>query len=373
MFRKLPRKVKRIVVKVGSSVIATDQMKPRMAHLRSLVGQVSAIRRRDIDVILVSSGAIVLGMGELNRKRRSSDLASLQALAAIGQTVLMRKYNELFKKNKQKCAQLLLTWDDFDNRLRHNNARNTLRTMLEWGVIPVINENDTISTDEIKFGDNDKLSALVASLVQADLLVLLSDVEGFYDLKGGEKKLFEEIKEITREIEGFASGSSSHSVGAVNKAAKKHMSKGGMAAKLDAIKVATKAKIPCIIANGETEDVLLRILKGERLGTFFMEKGEKVLARKHWISFGAKPKGVIVVDDGARQVLLKGGKSLLLPGVVSWEGHFKKNDVVVVRDEECHEIARGITSYSTTMLQAIEEKKGQRELIHCDNLVLCER
>lgn len=373
MPRKFPRKIKKIVIKVGSSVIATDKMKPRIAHLRSLVGQISAIRRRDVDVILVSSGAIVLGMGELNRKCRSSDLASLQALAAIGQTVLMRKYNELFKKNKQKCAQLLLTWDDFDNRLRHNNARNTLRTMLEWGVIPVINENDTISTDEIKFGDNDKLSALVASLVQADLLVLLSDVEGFYDLKGKEKKLFEEIKEITREIEGFASGGSLHAEGKVNKFAKKQMSKGGMSAKLDAIKVATQAKIPCIIANGETEDVLLRILKGERIGTLFIEKEEKILARKHWISFGAKPKGVVIVDQGAKGALLKGGKSLLLPGVVSWDGHFKKDDVIIVQDQDNYEIARGITNYSTTMLQVIEEKKGQKELIHCDNLVLCER
>ena len=373
MFRKFPRKIKRVVIKVGSSVIATDRMKPRMAHLRSLVAQISDIRRQDIDVIVVSSGAIVLGMGELNRKYRSSDLASLQALAAIGQAVLMRKYNELFKKNKQKCAQLLLTWDDFDNRLRHNNARNTLRTMLEWGVIPVINENDTISTEEIKFGDNDKLSALVASLLQADLLILLSDVGGFYDLKGSEQKLFEEIKEITREIEGLASDGSSHSVGGVSQAAKKHMSRGGMAAKLDAIKIATQAKIPCIIANGETEDVLSRILKGERIGTFFMEKEEKLLARKHWISFGAKPKGVVVVDNGAKQALLKGGKSLLLPGVVAWEGHFKKDDVIVIRDDEHHEIARGITNYSTIMLECIKEKKGQKELIHCDDLVLSER
>jgi len=344
-----------------------------MAQMRSLVGQISAIRRKDIDVILVSSGAIVLGMGELNRRKRSSDLASLQALAAIGQTVLMRKYNELFKKNKQKCAQLLLTWDDFDNRLRHNNARNTLRTMLDWGVIPVVNENDTISTDEIKFGDNDKLSALVASLVDADLLILLSDVEGFYDLKGKEKKLFEEIKEITREIEGFASGKTGHAIGSTSKSAKKHMSQGGMAGKLDAIKVATQAKIPCIIANGETDKVLLRILKGERIGTLFMEKEEKLLARKHWISFGAKPKGVVVIDQGAKQALLKGGKSLLLPGVVAWAGHFKKDDVLIVQDEQQHEIARGITNYSTTTLQGIKEKKGQKEMIHCDNLVLCER
>ncbi|HQP11091.1 MAG TPA: glutamate 5-kinase, partial [Candidatus Omnitrophota bacterium] len=150
MFRKFPRKIKTVVVKVGSSVIATNQMKPRTAHLQSLVSQISAIRRQNINVVLVSSGAIVLGMGELNLKQRSSELSSLQALAAIGQTILMRKYNELFGKNKQKCAQVLLTWDDFANRSRHNNARNTFRTMLDWGVIPVVNENETISTDEIK-------------------------------------------------------------------------------------------------------------------------------------------------------------------------------------------------------------------------------
>jgi glutamate 5-kinase len=373
MFRKFPRQIKKVVIKVGSSVIATDRMKPRMAHLRSLVAQISAVRQRNIDVILVSSGAIVLGMGELNRKKRSSDLASLQAFAAIGQTILMRKYNELFKKNKQKCAQLLLTWDDFDNRLRYNNARNTFRTMLEWGVIPVVNENDTISTDEIKFGDNDKLSALVASLVQADLLVILSDVEGFYDLKGKEQKLFGEIKEITREIEGLASGCAFPLAGSIDQESKRNMSRGGMAAKLDAIKVATQAKIPCIIANGETENVLLRILKGERIGTLFMENEEKILARKHWISFGAKPKGIVVVDGGAKQALLKGGKSLLLPGVISWEGHFKKGDVIIVHDENRQEIARGVTNYSLTALQGIVEKKGQKEMIHCNDLVLCGR
>jgi len=373
MSRRFPRTIKRIVIKVGSSVIATDQMKPRIAHLRSLVEQIAVFRRRNIDVILVSSGAIVLGMGELNRNRRSSDLSSLQALAAIGQTVLMRKYNELFKKNKLKCAQILLTWDDFDNRLRFNNARNTLHAMLDWGVIPVINENDTISTDEIKFGDNDKLSALVASLVQADLLVLLSDVEGLYDLKGEKKKLFKEIKEITRDIEGMVLGGAPHSLGSVNRNTKQHMSKGGMATKLHAVKVATQAKIPCVIANGETKDVLLRIVKGERIGTLFMEREGKLLARKHWISFGAKPKGVIIVDDGAKRALLQGGKSLLLPGIASFKGHFKKDDVVVVQDQNYLEIARGITHYSTVALSNVKEKRGLREVIHCDDLVLSER
>jgi len=221
MFRKFPRRIKRVVIKVGSSVIATDQMKPRIEHLCSLVDQISVLRRRGVEVILVSSGAIVLGMGELNRKIRSSDLPSLQALAAIGQTVLMRKYNELFNLNKQKCAQILLTWDDFDNRIRYNNARNTLHVMMEWGVIPVINENDSISTDEIKFGDNDKLSALVASLVQADLLVLLSDVEGLYNFNNKNKKLFREIKEITEDIEGATLGKASYSLTSTNKSAKK--------------------------------------------------------------------------------------------------------------------------------------------------------
>jgi len=373
MARKFPRVIKRVVIKVGSSVIATDQMKPRIAHLNSLTEQMSALRRKNIEVILVSSGAIVLGMGELNRKKRSTDLPSLQALAAIGQTVLMRKYNELFNKNKQKCAQILLTWDDFDNRLRYNNARNTLQAMLGWGVIPVINENDTISTDEIKFGDNDKLSALVASLVQADLLILLSDVEGLYDLKSKSKKLFKEIKEITNDIEEKTLGNVSYSLTAVNHSAKKQMSKGGMATKLDAVKVATHAKIPCVIANGGTKDVLLRILKGERIGTLFMEREEKVIARKHWISFGAKPKGIVCVDNGAKQALLEGHKSLLLPGVVSWEGHFKKDDVIIVQDMHRHEIARGISNYSIVTIANIKEKRGQREVIHRDNLVLCGR
>ena len=354
-------------------MIATDQMKPRNAHLRSLVEQISDIRRKDIDVILVSSGAIVLGMGELNKKRRSSGLATLQAMAAIGQTVLMKKYNELFKRNKLKCAQILLTWEDFDNRVRFNNARNTLRVMLEWGVIPVINENDTISTDEIKFGDNDKLSALVASLIQADLLILLTDVEGLYDLKGKEPMLFKEIKEITCDIEGLALGHASHSVSSVNRDAKQHISQQNMATKLDSVKVATRAKIPCIIANGETEGVLLRILNGERIGTLFVEKEEKLLARKHWISFGAKPKGVLAIDNGAKSALLKGGVSLLLPGIASWEGHFKKDDVVIVRDQDGHEIARGVVNYSSSELSKIEDKKGRTEAIHCDELVLSQR
>ncbi len=362
MQRTFPRKIKRIVIKVGSSVIATYAMKPKVAHLRSLVKQICTVQRQGIEVILVSSGAIVLGMGELNQRKRPSDLASLQALAAIGQTVLMRTYSDLFKKNKSGCAQVLLTWEDFDNRERFNNANNTFGAIIERGIVPVVNENDTIATDEIKFGDNDRLSSLVASLVHADLLLILSDVEGLYDLRTSDKKLFDEIKEITAEIEGVASGSTN-----------KNISKGGMSAKLNAIKIATHANVPCVIAHGETENVLLRILKGDRIGTFFMEREEKLIAKKHWISFGSKPKGSIVIDDGAREALLKGGKSLLLPGVVSWDGHFKADSVVVIYDKKSQEIGRGLINYSTADLYKIEDKKGKQEVIHCDNLVLSQR
>ncbi|HLF17460.1 MAG TPA: glutamate 5-kinase [Candidatus Omnitrophota bacterium] len=362
MYRKFPREIKRVVIKVGSSVIATYKMKPKITHLRSLVAQICAAQKNGMEVILVSSGAIVLGMGELKQKTRSLDLAQLQATAAVGQTVLMNTYNALFKKHKGCCAQVLLTWDDFNDRSRFNNASNAFAAMLDMGIVPVVNENDTISTEEIKFGDNDRLSAMLASMMKADLLVILSDVEGLYDLKNGEKKVFEEIKEITQDIQEIAGGT-----------AKKQISKGGMTAKLEAIKIATKANTPCIIAHGETENVLERILKGERIGTLFIEREEKFLARKHWISFGAKPKGILIVDDGAKVALLKGGKSLLLPGIVSWSGHFQKHDIVIVQDNEKQEIARGITNYSTADLENVQDKKGKPEVIHVDNMVFSER
>ena len=369
MLRKFPRPIKRIIIKVGSSVIATYALKPRMAQLAFLARQISSIQSDGVEVVLVSSGAIVLGMGELGQKKRPTDLASLQALAAIGQAALMNKYIHLFKANKAKCAQVLLTWEDFNSRTRYNNARNTFQAILRRHVIPIVNENDTIATDEIKFGDNDKLSALVACLLQADLLLILSDVEGLFNFKDGKKELFQEIKEITGDIESVASVPAKIMVG-MNKT---DMSKGGMTAKLQAIKMATHANIPCVIANGESKDVLLRVLKGERIGTFFVEKEGKNLAKRHWISFGAKPKGVLTIDDGAREALLKGGRSLLLPGITSWKGNFSADDVVVVSDKNDQEIARGLSNYSTVDLAKIEEKKGKLEVIHCDNLVLCQR
>lgn len=359
--RRFPRKLKRVVVKVGSSLLANHMMKPHEASLKSLVAQLCDLRDKEIEIVLVSSGAVVLGLGELEEKVRPSDTPSLQAAAAIGQALLMRLYGDYFKGRQHSCAQLLLTWDDFADRTRFNNARNTLDVLLKRGVVPVINENDTISTDEIKFGDNDKLSALVASLVHADLLIMLSDVDGLYKKEDGKlTELFKEIRNITSEIEGSAGG-----------AANKNVSRGGMIAKVNAVKIASSADVPSIIANGQTPDVIRRIvLDKEPLGTYFFEKSEKLLMRKHWITFVAKPKGRIIVDDGARRALVKGTVSLLLPGVVGYEGAFKSGDVVVIQGQDGVEIARGISNYSVSDLAKATDKKSKREVVHVDDLVV---
>lgn len=361
MLRKFPRPIKRVVVKIGSSLIATHRLKPSMARLRSIVEQVSRLRKKNIDVTIVSSGAIVLGLGELKKINRLVGLESLQAAAAIGQTKLMSVYSALFDKQKQKCAQVLLTWDDFDNRTRYNNARKTLNALFDNKIIPIINENDTVSTNEIRRGDNDKLSALVSSSVQADLLILLSDVDGLYLDSKSDKTVLSEVKKITQEIETIAKGPS-----------KKVFGKGGMLSKIEAVRIASQAKIPCVIANGRKINVIDRILSGERIGTLFIENDEKMLDRKHWISFSASPKGVLTIDDGAKKAILKGGKSLLLVGVTKWEGHFRKGDVVVIRDLKGSEVARGISSLADNVIAGFAERKGV-EIIHVDNLILGEK
>ncbi|MBF0478680.1 MAG: glutamate 5-kinase [Candidatus Omnitrophica bacterium] len=261
MSRTFLRKIKRVIVKVGSGLIANEQFKPSNTRLRRLVEQICSAQKRGYEVVLVSSGAIALGMGEMQCKKRPSELSQLQAYASTGQAILMRKYNDLFHKYNSKCGQILLTWDDFRNDSRHKNVRQTIKTMLSWGVVPIINENDSVSNDEIKFGDNDKLSALVASCVDADLLLILSDVDGLYDMRTPDKKLYREVKEITQEIESVAGGS-------VNK----NVSKGGMKSKIDAIKIATASKVACVIAHGQTENILNRVLDGENIGTYFYEK-----------------------------------------------------------------------------------------------------
>lgn len=362
MSRTFEGKIKRIVIKLGSGTIANYYMNPKASAFGSLVDEICSVCRQGVQVVVVSSGSIVLGLGELGQRVRPTDVASLQALAGIGQNVLMSLYTQLLKKNRYRCAQILLTWDDFNDRARYNSARHTIDKILDYGVIPIINENDTISNDEIRFGDNDRLSALVASLINADLLLILSDVDGLYDTQSSDKKVFREIKEVTKEIESLALGTSN-----------KNVSKGGMVTKLEAVKIVTQAKIPCVIANANASHVISDILKGEQIGTLFVEKEDKLLAKRHWISFAAKPKGKVVVDAGAKQALLKGGKSLLLPGLVSWEGYFKKDDVVAVVDAQGQEFARGIINYSVSDLHTAKDKKRKTEVIHRDDMVLCQR
>ncbi|MDE2214010.1 MAG: glutamate 5-kinase [Candidatus Omnitrophica bacterium] len=263
MTRTFQRPIKRVVVKLGSSQIADAGMRPKTRDLLSLALQIGDLRSKGLEVVLVSSGAIALGMGELGESKRSTDLAQLQARAAIGQAALMRLYSDLLDKVGLKCAQVLLTWDDFDDHSRFLNARHTLEAILKQGVVPIINENDTTSTEEIKFGDNDKLSALVASFLHADLLVILSDVEGVYD---GNKKVYQEIKEITAEIDEVAGGTKNA-----------HMARGGMKAKIEAVKIATQARIPCIITAGNIKDVLVELVAGKKIGTYFIEKNAQIL------------------------------------------------------------------------------------------------
>ena len=255
MTRTFQKPIKRIVVKLGSSQIVDEKFKARRQRLNALAKQISLLHKKGIEVVLVSSGAIALGMGELGETRRSTDLGALQARAAIGQAVLMRNYIEAFKKVKLKCAQVLLSWDDFGKDSRSLNVKHTLDALLQKGIVPVINENDTTSTEEIKFGDNDKLSALVAKLLHVDCLIILSDVNGFLDKN---KEVISEIKDITPEIMLLTGGTSNVQV-----------ARGGMVTKIEAVKLAKGAGIPSVIAGGNVQNVLVDTTSGILIGTYF--------------------------------------------------------------------------------------------------------
>lgn len=357
MRRQFQHKIKRIVVKIGTSMLASSHGGLDSKIIEELVRQICSFVAAGKEVILVSSGAIASGLAELGLKVRPQDLSSLQAAASIGQSILMQRYNDYFKKNKVSCAQVLLTWEDFSQRERYLNARNTLFRLLQYKIVPIVNENDAVSTDEIKFGDNDKLSALVANLVESDLLVLLSDVDGLYRTKKND--IISVVEQLTDEIKKLAKGTD-----------KKLISRGGMISKLEAAEIVTHAGIPCVIANGKTKDILTKILDGLDVGTLFLPRKDKLIARDRWIAFGAKTKGKIIVDDGAKEALIKKSKSLLCPGVVDLEGKFVSGDMVSIVDKGHKEFARGISNYSFSELKSIKGCKGKEEVIHRDNLVI---
>lgn len=313
--------VKRLVVKVGTGVLTGAGAAP-------VVAQIVALHKQGKQVILVSSGAIAAGMTALGLKQRPKKLEQLQACAAIGQGKLMAGYDALFGKHNLNVAQVLLTHDDLRSRHRHLSARNTLFQLLADGVIPIINENDTVAVDEIKFGDNDRLSALVATLVDADLLVILSHIEGVWDR---DKKRIPIIPAITRDIEALAGGTD------------RVTSVGGMKSKIESAKIVTRAGVPLVIADGERTDVLAAILATEDVGTLFLPKSARLESRKRWIAFFQKPAATIIVDDGAKRALCDGGKSLLAKGVARTEGEFAAGDVVSICGIDGAEFARGLT------------------------------
>ena len=364
-------KAKRIVIKVGTSNLTDKNYRLEPRKVEKLATEIVELKKQDKEIILVSSGAIGAGIGKLDLKQRPRDIKVLQATAAVGQNVLMSTYDRYFANYDQIIAQILLTHAAFFNRQRYLNLRNTLVTLLKSGIIPIINENDTVAVDEIKVGDNDTLSALVASNLDADLLIILTNTDGLftYDPKKSKKaELIPVVEDITLEIERIAETGGRTGVG-------------GMKTKIQAAKIVMKAGIPMIIANGGEENILMRIMKGEPVGTLFMPRKRKMNDREHWILFAASPKGRIKVDEGAKAALVKNGGSLLPSGIIGVEREFRSGDTVSIVDADGVEFAKGISNYSSSDIEKIRGlqsreiehvlgRKDYNEVVYRGNMVL---
>ncbi len=357
MRTEILKDITRIVVKLGTGVLTDSRKQPDAAQMEQLVAQIAAQRQAGREIVIVSSGAVGSGMGVLGFDKRPTSLAELQACAAVGQSRLMTTYENLFSKFNLRVAQVLLTHEDLEHHERHLNARNTLVTLLKHGVIPIINENDAVSFTEIKFGDNDKLSALVAALLPADLLVILTTVDGVIENFGkANPKTISTIENIDGDVEKLAGGTNSETA------------VGGMASKIQAAKIAVRSGIPLVIASGKKKNVLAKITGGEDEGTIFTAQTNKLQGRKRWIAFFHHPKGSLFVDNGAREALRDSGKSLLPPGVARCEGEFAAGDVVRICDLDGTEFARGIAKFSAGEIR--ERKLARVELVHRDDLVI---
>jgi glutamate 5-kinase len=360
------------IVKVGTSVLTGAEGTLDLARIHHLAEQISAVIDSGRKVALVSSGAVGAGIGQLGLKRRPENLRQLQAAAAIGQSYLIRAYDEGLRQHGRHAAQLLLTHEDFDSRPRYLNMRNTLHALFEYNAVPIINENDTISVDEIKFGDNDRLAAMVTNLLQAPLLVILSVVDGLYEtdpVTQSRTDLVALVPQIDDSVLSLASSSRSA------------LGTGGMQSKLAAARLVTQAGGSVILASGTRPDPLTRILAGERVGTLFLAHGQTHRARKRWIGLTARPRGHYIVDAGARRAIESGSKSLLAIGIVDVVGEFDKGDVVGIRDASGQEFARGLSNFATPDARTIRGLHTDQaraalgsalyeEVIHRDNLVL---
>ena len=365
------KNARRIVVKVGSSLVTNEGRGLDAAAIHAWCVQLAALVRQGREVVMVSSGAIAEGMKRLGWATRPKEINELQAAAAVGQMGLVEAYERCFRQHGLKTAQILLTHDDLSDRTRYLNARSTLLTLLGLGVVPVINENDTVVTDEIKVGDNDTLGALVANLIEADALVILTDQKGLYSAdprKDPDAKFIHEAVAGTPELEQMAGGAGS-SIG-----------KGGMITKILAAKRAAGSGASTVIAWGREQDALLRLVEGESIGTLLVAATQKVAARKQWMADHLQLRGAVVVDDGAALKLRDEGKSLLPIGVIEVSGEFARGDVIAVRTAAGAEIARGLANYAASETRRIARKPSSQiegllgyanepELIHRDNLV----
>lgn len=370
------KEVKRIVIKVGTSSITHSTGLLNLERMENLTRQIADLHNRGIEVILVSSGAIGAGMGRLNLKERPKTVPEKQAAAAVGQGVLIHMYQKTMSEYGKTIAQILVTKDDLADRNRFLNARNTIFSLLAHGVIPIVNENDAVATDELKhgnkIGDNDTLSALIVSLVDAELLVILSDIDGLYDSNPAtnpDARMIHEVHEISQEIIDMAGGSGSI------------LGTGGMATKIKAAQIATSTGADMLIARSSLDQVLYHIIDGESVGTLFLRKDKAVQARQHWIGYSSRVTGEVHVDAGAAKAMCQRRKSLLPSGITGVSGSFRTGEIVAVKDDKGKHIANGVTNYDSNEIEQIKGLKSEAiisvlgykdydEVIHANNMLI---
>lgn len=368
--RQKIKHTKRWVIKVGSALLTNNGYGLRVELIEQWIAQIMRLREQGIEVVLVSSGAVAEGVARLGLQKRPTSLHNLQAAAAVGQMGLIQAYESSFKKYEVHTAQILLTHDDVANRQRYLNARTSLKALIDLGVVPIVNENDTVSTEEIRFGDNDTLAGLVANLIEADLLVILTDQDGLFTAdprKDSSAELISEADAGREDLRSFAGEGG-------------ELGRGGMQTKLNAAEVAARSATPTVIASGLQENVLNEIYAGKNLGTLLYVGTESLTARKQWLASQSHVQGKLILDDGAVQALQGKGKSLLAAGVKEVSGSFKRGEVVACLNSNGDEVARGLINYDSTETDLIKGKQtdefqsllgyvDQAELIHRDNLI----
>jgi len=365
MNRQNLKNAKRIVIKIGTRILVSREAYLNKKIISDFAAQISKLLKKDYEIIVVSSGAIGAGMHLMGLKNRPKVLPELQACAALGQGHLIKTYEDSFNRNGFHAAQVLLTEEDLKERDRHWNASNTLNALLRKRIVPVVNENDTVSIDEIRFGDNDALSARLSNFVKADLLIMLTDVEGFCI----DNKCVDIVREIDLNIKRQALE------------AKSEFSRGGMRTKLEACSIAMSSGVHCVIADGRSKDIILKVVSGEKVGTLFVPKKNKMSIKKGWIAYNARVQGNITVDEGARDALINKNRSLLASGIKSIEGDFKSGAIISINFGNCAPFAKGVSNYSSQDLEIIKGKTSRQigkiidkgfyeEAVHRDNLVI---